>query len=178
MEMNVSEVIKKIENTNTPQVNKVALAFSGGLDSSLCVELLRRKYKANEIIAFNVDVGQGDEELTWAEEQSEKLGIGLNIIDAKDEFTEEWLSKAIRANSDYEGYPVSTSMTRQLIAKYVALRAVDSGCDALMEGSSGKGNDQFRMHNVFTYFAPGLEILVPVRDFDLTRLEEAELCKE
>ncbi|MBC8231377.1 argininosuccinate synthase, partial [bacterium] len=81
-------------------------------------------------------------------------------------------------NSDYEGYPVSTSMTRQLIAKYVALRAVDSGCDALMEGSSGKGNDQFRMHNVFTYFAPDLEILVPVRDFDLTRLEEAELCKE
>ena len=175
---NINEVIKKIEDTKTPKVNKVALAFSGGLDSSLCVELLRRKYKASEIIAFNVDVGQGDEELTWAKEQSERLGIALNIFDAKDEFTEEWLSKAIRANSDYEGYPVSTSMTRQLIAKYVALRAVDSGCDALMEGSSGKGNDQFRMHNVFTYFAPGLEVLVPVRDFDLTRLEEAELCKE
>jgi argininosuccinate synthase len=178
MAVNIKEVIKKIENAQTPKVNKVALAFSGGLDSSLCVELLRRKYKANEILAFNVDVGQGDEEMTWAKEQSEKLRVALEIIQAKEEFTEECLTKAIRANSDYEGYPVSTSMTRQLIAKHVALRAVKSGCDALMEGSSGKGNDQFRMHNVFTYFAPGLEILVPVRDFDLTRLEERELCNE
>jgi len=178
MDINISEVIKKVEDTQTPKVNKVALAFSGGLDSSLCVELLRRKYKASEILAFNVDVGQGDEEMAWTKEQSAKLGIALEFIDAQEEFTEEWLSKAIRANSDYEGYPVSTSMTRQLIAKHVALRAVDLGCDALMEGSSGKGNDQFRMHNVFTYFAPGLEILVPVRDFDLTRLEESALCEE
>ena len=178
MDVNINEVIERIETTKTPKVNKVALAFSGGLDSSLCVELLKRKYKASEILAFNVDVGQGDEEMTWAKEQAEKLGIALEVIHAKEEFTEEWLTKAIRANSDYEGYPVSTSMTRQLIAKHVALRAVDSGCDALMEGSSGKGNDQFRMHNVFTYFAPDLEVLVPVRDFDLTRLEEQELCNE
>ncbi|HDI12825.1 MAG TPA: argininosuccinate synthase, partial [Hadesarchaea archaeon] len=78
---------------------------------------------------------------------------------------------------DYEGYPVSTSMTRQLIARKVAEKAVELGCDALLEGSSGKGNDQYRMHNVFTLFAPKLEILVPVRDFDLTRKEEEALCK-
>ena len=84
---------------------------------------------------------------------------------------------AIKANSNYGGYPVSTSMTRQLIARKVAEQAVKMGCDALIEGSSGKGNDQYRMHNVFTLFAPGLKVLVPVRDFDLTRGEEEQLCK-
>ncbi|HDN67713.1 MAG TPA: argininosuccinate synthase, partial [Firmicutes bacterium] len=95
----------------------------------------------------------------------------------KEEFANQWVSMAIKANSDYEGYPVSTSMTRQLIARKVAEKAVELGCDALIEGSSGKGNDQYRMHNVFTLFAPGLEVLVPVRDFDLTRGEEELLCK-
>jgi argininosuccinate synthase len=88
------------------------------------------------------------------------------------------MAKAIRANSDYNGYPVSTSMTRQLVAKVVAEEAVRQGCDSIMEGSSGKGNDQYRMHNVFSLFAPDLKILQPVRDFDLTRLEEEILCKE
>jgi len=98
-------------------------------------------------------------------------------IDVRQEFTEHWLSKAIQANSDYNGYPVSTSMTRQLIAARVAQKALELGCDALMEGSSGKGNDQYRMHNVFSLFAPGLSIFVPVRDFDLTRGEEQLLME-
>jgi argininosuccinate synthase len=105
------------------------------------------------------------------------LGISPLIIDAKQEFTEQWLSKAIQANSDYNGYPVSTSMTRQLIAAHVAQKALELGCDALMEGSSGKGNDQYRMHNVFSLFAPGLSIFVPVRDYDLTRGEEQLLME-
>jgi len=99
------------------------------------------------------------------------------IIDARDEFTKIWLKKAIWANSDYNGYPVSTSMTRQLIARIVAEKARDLGCDSILEGSTGRGNDQYRMHNVFKYFAPELEVLVPVRDFDLTRGQELELCK-
>ncbi len=99
------------------------------------------------------------------------------LIDAKEEFASEWLTKAIQANSDYNGYPVSTSMTRQLIAAKVAAKAAELGCDALMEGSSGRGNDQYRMHNVFSIFAPALKILVPVRDFDLTRQEELALCE-
>jgi len=100
------------------------------------------------------------------------------LIDARQEFTDEWLSKAIRANSDYNGYPVATSMTRQLVARIVAQEARARGCDAIMEGSTGKGNDQYRMHNVFKMFAPELEVLVPVRDFDLTRAEEEVLCRE
>ena len=175
--MTVAEIERKIEAVPTPRVNKVAAAFSGGLDSSLSIELLRRKYKAKEIVPITVDIGQGDEELEQSKLHARALGIEPIFIDVKEEFANQWVSMAIKANSDYEGYPVSTSMTRQLIARKVAEKAVELGCDALIEGSSGKGNDQYRMHNVFTLFAPGLEVLVPVRDFDLTRGEEELLCK-
>ncbi len=176
--MDVKEIIRKVEDTPVPKVKKVALAYSGGLDSSLCVELLRRKYKAEEIIPITVDVGQGKEEIEEGRMKAEKLGVEQVFIDARDEFCNDWLARAIRANSDYSGYPVSTSMTRQLIAKIVALEGAARGCDALMEGSTGKGNDQYRMHNVFKLFSPGCEILAPVRDFDLTRGQEKALCEE
>ncbi|MEW6357447.1 MAG: argininosuccinate synthase [Planctomycetota bacterium] len=173
----VQELERKIESTPTPEVKKVASAFSGGLDSCLGIALLRRKYKAKEIVAIHVDVGQGAQEVRQCTEHAKALKIKPYLIEAKDEFAEQWVGQAIKSNSDYGGYPVSTSMTRQLIAKLVALKAKELGCDALIEGSSGKGNDQYRMHNVFTLFAPGLKVLVPVRDFDLTRLEEEQLCK-
>ena len=169
--------LKKVEETEVPEVNVAALAYSGGLDSSLCVELLRRKYKAKKIIPIMVDVGQGEEEIKTGLDKAKVLKVEPILINAKDEFTEEWMAKAIMANSDYMGYPVSTSMTRQLIARKVAEKAVELGADALVEGSTGKGNDQYRMHNVFTMFAPGRKIIVPVRDFDLTRSEEEALCR-
>ncbi|MEW6615729.1 MAG: argininosuccinate synthase [Thermodesulfobacteriota bacterium] len=176
--MGIKDILKKIEDTEIPEVHKVAVAFSGGLDSALGIELLRRKYKAKEIVPITVDVGQGEEEVEESKTKASQLGIKLIWLEAKEEFTEKWVAMAIQANSNYLGYPVSTSMTRQLIAKKVAEVAVANNCDAIMEGSSGKGNDQYRMHNVFKMFAPNLEILVPVRDFDLTRLEEMELCRE
>jgi len=175
--MDVKAIEKKIAETAVKPCQRVALAFSGGLDSSLCVELLRRRYAAKEILAITIDVGQGEEEIETSREKAGALGIDPIFIDRRDEFTEEWLPKAIRANSNYEGYPVSTSMTRQLIAREVATAARERGCDGICEGSSGKGNDQYRMHNVFTLFAPGLEVIVPVRDFDLTRGEEEALCR-
>lgn len=176
--MGIKDILKKIEDTEIPEVKKVAVAFSGGLDSALGIELLRRKYKAKEIVPITVDVGQGEEEIEESKTKASQLGIQLIWLEAREEFTEEWVAMAIQANSNYLGYPVSTSMTRQLIAKKVAEVAVANNCDAIMEGSSGKGNDQYRMHNVFKMFAPHLDILVPVRDFDLTRLEEMELCRE
>jgi argininosuccinate synthase len=168
--------LAKIDSTPVPLVSKVAIAFSGGLDSTLCIVLAKQKYGA-QVVPITVDVGQGDEEIALAFEKAAQLGIQPIVIDAKEEFSQQWLTKAIQANSDYNGYPVSTSMTRQLIAQKVAQKAVELGCDALMEGSTGRGNDQYRMHNVFTMFAPGLKILVPVRDFDLTRTEELALCE-
>ncbi|MCX8012589.1 MAG: argininosuccinate synthase [Desulfobacterota bacterium] len=175
--MNVKDLLDKINATPVPKVKKVALAYSGGLDSSLAVVLLRRVYKAKEIVAVTIDIGQGKEEIQESEKKAKVLNIEPIMVDMKKEFTQKWLTRAIYANSDYLGYPVSTSMTRQIIARKVAEIALEKGCDAITEGSSGKGNDQFRMHNVFKTFAPELTILVPVRDFDLTRIEEEELCR-
>jgi argininosuccinate synthase len=169
--------LHKVASVDVPAGKSIALAYSGGLDSTLCVKLSQQKYHARNLLAISVDVGQGEAEIQESIERAETLGISPLIIDAKQEFTEQWLSKAIQANSDYNGYPVSTSMTRQLIAAHVAQKALELGCDALMEGSSGKGNDQYRMHNVFSLFAPGLSIFVPVRDFDLTRGEEQLLME-
>ena len=176
--MDIRRILKKIQKTQTPKVEKVAVAYSGGLDSSLAIELLRRKYKAKKILPITIDVGQGEEEVLESRRKAKALKIKPLFFDLRREFTEVWIARAIQANSDYLGYPVSTSMTRQVVAKKVAEVALANGCDAILEGSSGKGNDQYRMHNVFKMFAPNLKILVPVRDFDLTRLEEEELCKE
>lgn len=169
--------LQKVDAVDVPQGKTIALAYSGGLDSTLCVKLAESKYHAAKLFAINADVGQGEDELKMSRENAEKLGITPIVIDIKEEFTNHWLTKAIQANSNYNGYPVSTSMTRQLIAAKVAQKAVELGCNALMEGSSGKGNDQYRMHNVFSLFAPGLSIFVPVRDFDLTRGEEQLLME-
>jgi len=168
---------KKVQSIDTPKVRKCAIAFSGGLDSSLAIELLRRKYKAKQIVAINIDVGQGEAEQADMLAKAKALKIKPIVIDARKEFAREWLPRAIRANSNYNGYPVSTSMTRQLVARIVALKALKLGCDSILEGSTGKGNDQYRMHNVFKLFAPKLTVLVPVRDFDLTRAQETALCK-
>jgi len=169
--------LHKIHSVDVPQGNTIAIAYSGGLDSTLCVKLSEEKYHAKKIYAISVDVGQGEEEIQQGIQRAEQLGITPIILDAKQEFTQHWLTKAIQANSDYNGYPVSTSMTRQLIASKIAMKALELGCDALMEGSTGKGNDQYRMHNVFSLFAPGVSVFVPVRDFDLTRGEEQLLME-
>src|SRR4030066_463573 len=176
--MDIRGILKKIEKTKTPKVNRVAVPYYGGVDSTLAIELLRRKYKAKKILPITIDVGQGEEEIWESQRKAKILKIKPLFFDLRKEFTEAWIARAIRANSDYLGYPVSTSMTRQIVAKKVAEVALKEGCDAILEGSSGKGNDQYRMHNVFKMFAPGLKILVPVRDFDLTRLEEEVLCRE
>src|SRR4030043_663812 len=175
--MDIKTILKKIEETETPKVNKVAVAYSGGLDSSLSIELLRRKYKAKEILTITIDVGQGEEEVQESRRKAKVLKIKPLFFDLRTEFTEVWIARAIQANSDYLGYPVSTSMTRQIVARKVAEVALQEGCDAILEGSSGKGNDQYRMHHVCKMFAPAVKILVPVRDFDLTRLEEEVLCR-
>ncbi len=173
-----SKLLDKIEATPVKTAKKVALAYSGGLDSSLCAVLAKEKYHVEELFPITVDVGQGQDEMDAAIQKAKVLGITPMVVDAKEEFANLWLSKAIQANSNYGGYPVSTSMTRQLIASKIASLALKLGCDAIMEGSSGKGNDQYRMHNVFKLFAPQLDVLVPVRDFDLTRGEEEGLSKE
>jgi argininosuccinate synthase len=172
-----SKLLENLEALSPPRVKTCAIAYSGGLDSTLGIELLRRVYRADTIIPITVDVGQGGEEIEMSQRRSTALRIQPLLIDARQEFASQWLAKAIRANGSYWGYPVSTSMTRQLIAQKVACKAIELGCDAVLEGSTGRGNDQYRMHNVFKMFAPELQVLVPVRDFDLTRSAELQLCR-
>ncbi|MGD9495116.1 MAG: argininosuccinate synthase [Armatimonadota bacterium] len=160
-----------------PQVKKVALAFSGGLDSTLAIKLLQEYYGAEEVLAVTVNVGLTDREIEDCRSKAELLGVPWEMMEATEEFADKWIARAIRANSSYEGYPVATSMTRQLIARKVAEYAVAQGCDAICEGSTGKGNDQYRMANVFAIFAPELEVIVPVREFDFTRQDEKVLSE-
>ncbi len=160
-----------------PQVNKVALAFSGGLDSTLAIKLLQEYYGAQEVLAVTVNVGLTEREIEDCRSKAELLGVPWVMLEATEEFANKWIARAIRANANYEGYPVATSMTRQLIAREVAKYAVEQGCDAICEGSTGKGNDQYRMANVFAIFAPDLEVIVPVREFDFTRQDEKILSE-
>lgn len=159
-------------------VTKVALAYSGGLDSTVCVKLLEREYSAREVILVMVDVGQGEASLEEARRRVAHLSLQQFVVDARQEFTDEWIPKAIAANGSYGGYPLSSSMTRQLIAAKVAETARQQGCDAVAEGSTGKGNDQFRFHNTFTLLAPELRVVTPIRDLNLSRTGERRLAQE
>src|SRR5438874_7092607 len=99
--------LQKVASVEVPQGKHIALAYSGGLDSTLCVKLSQLKYHARGLTAIMVDVGQGEAELQQSSARAKELGISPLVIDAKQEFTQQWLSKAIQANSDYNGYPVS-----------------------------------------------------------------------
>ena len=157
---------------------KVALAYSGGLDSTLIAILLREHYKFDEVVGVLVDVGQGDEEIELAKERAEKLGVNLRLIDAKGEFVKEYVHRCIKANGSYEGYPVGTSMSRVLIGLKTAEIAVKEGIEAVAHGATGKGNDQFRLEVAFKYVGPHLQVIAPVRELNLTRTQEEEMLRK
>ena len=157
---------------------KVALAYSGGLDSTLLIALLRERYGYEEVIPVLVDVGQGEEEIKIGFERAEKLGAKVRFIDAKREFVTEYLHRCIKANGSYEGYPVGTSMSRVLIATKVSEVAKKEGAEAVAHGCTGKGNDQFRVESVFRYYLPNIRVVAPVRELNLTRAEEEEMLRQ
>jgi len=157
---------------------KVALAYSGGLDSTLLIALLRERYGYEEVIPVLVDVGQGEEEIKIGFERAEKRGAKVRFIDAKREFVTEYLHRCIKANGSYEGYPVGTSMSRVLIATKVSEVAKKEGAEAVAHGCTGKGNDQFRVESVFRYYLPNIRVVAPVRELNLTRAEEEEMLRQ
>ncbi|MEM1644406.1 MAG: argininosuccinate synthase [Ignisphaera sp.] len=158
---------------------KVVLAYSGGLDTSAILVLLRKKYNA-EVVTVTVDVGQ-EEELNGVEERAYKLGsIKHYTIDAKKEFIEEYVFKAIKANALYEGkYPLGTALARPIIAKKIAEVAIKEGADAVAHGCTGKGNDQVRFDlTLKAYLKPDVKILAPVRELRLTRKDSIKILAE
>ena len=151
--------------------DKVVLAFSGGLDTSVCVKLLEEKYDY-EVITACVDVGQGEEEMVKAKESAAKIG-GLKHynIDAKEEFANDYIARGIKANAEYEGYPLSTAFARPLIAQKLVEVAEKEGATAIAHGCTGKGNDQFRFEAIILAMSD-LDIIAPIREMNLTRTEE------
>lgn len=153
---------------------RVALAYSGGLDTTVCIKLLQEKWNA-EVITVCVDVGQNPRDLQQAEERAEKLGVVKHVyIDAKDEFIEKYVFQSVKANGNYEGYPLSTALARYPIAAKVVEVAKKEGADALAHGCTGKGNDQFRFDITFSLLAPELKIIAPIRELNLDRQKEIE----
>ncbi|WP_457611734.1 argininosuccinate synthase [Methanocaldococcus sp.] len=157
-------------------MKKAVLAYSGGLDTSCCLKLLEDQ--GYEVISVCVDVGQPEEEIKEVEKKAKMLGAKHYTIDAKEEFVKDYIFKAIKANAQYEGYPLSTALARPLIADKVVEVAKKENAEAIAHGCTGKGNDQFRFETTIRIKAPEMKILAPIRDLNLTRAEELEYAKK
>ena len=151
----------------TKQVNKVVLAYSGGLDTSVILKWLIETYDC-EVVAFSADIGQA-EELNDIDEKARKTGaVNVYVDDLREEFVKEYVFPAFRANAIYEGqYLLGTSLARPLIAKRQMEIAALENADAVSHGATGKGNDQVRFE--LSYFAinPHIKIIAPWREWDL-----------
>ena len=156
---------------------KIVLAYSGGLDTSVLIKYLQEKYNA-QVITVTVDVGQ-QEDLKAAEEKAKKLGVLKHFsIDAKDEFAKDYIFPAIKANALYEGkYPISTSLSRPLIASKMVEVAEKEGATGLAHGCTGRGNDQVRFDVTLGSLAPDKKIIAPIREWGMTREEEIAYAK-
>jgi argininosuccinate synthase len=153
----------------------VALAFSGGLDTTVCVPLLEEEYDYDEVIGVTVDVGQPAEEFDEAEETAEALDLDHYVADAKDAFADQCLD-AVKANATYQGYPLGTALARPVIAEAILDVAQENDCEAIAHGCTGKGNDQLRFEAVWR--DSDLEVIAPVRELGLTREWEMEYADE
>jgi len=153
----------------------VALAFSGGLDTTVCVPLLKEEYGYDDVIGVTVDVGQPDSEFAEAHETADALGVEHHVVDAKAEFADLCFD-AVQAGATYQGYPLGTALARPVIAEAILDVAEAEGCAALAHGCTGKGNDQLRFEAVWR--ASDLDVLAPVRELGLTREWEIDYADE
>ena len=159
-------------------MKKIVLAYSGGLDTSVCVPWLKENYDA-EIVTMTVDIGQIDD-LDIIQKKAEDLGV-LNhySIDARQEFCEGYIFPCIKANGLYQNkYPLGTALSRPLIATKLVDIAKKEGAVAVAHGSTGKGNDQVRFEVTIKGLDPSLEIIAPIREWNLTRDQELDYAQK
>ncbi|OZG72201.1 argininosuccinate synthase [Hahella sp. CCB-MM4] len=154
------------------EVKKVVLAYSGGLDTSVIAKWLQETYQC-EVVTFTADIGQG-EEVEPARAKAEALGIKqIYIDDLREEFARDFVFPMFRANTIYEGeYLLGTSIARPLIAKRLIEIANETGADAISHGATGKGNDQVRFELGAYALKPGIKVIAPWREWDLTSREK------
>ena len=152
-------------------IKKVVLAYSGGLDTSVIVKWLQETYEC-EVVTFTADLGQG-EEVEPARAKAEALGVKeIYIDDLREEFVRDYVFPMFRANTIYEGeYLLGTSIARPLIAKRMIEIANETGADAIAHGATGKGNDQVRFELGAYALKPGVKVIAPWREWDLTSRE-------
>src|SRR5579864_245413 len=153
---------------------KVALAYSGGLDTSVIIPWLKENYGC-EVVAVCGDIGQGSDELAGLEEKARKTGAAeVHIEDMREEFVSEYLWKLVRSGGLYEHkYLLGTSIARPLLAKKQVEVALASGCDAVAHGCTGKGNDQVRFELTYKALAPELQVIAPWREWNIVSREDA-----
>ncbi|MDZ8053245.1 MAG: argininosuccinate synthase [Aulosira sp. ZfuVER01] len=154
------------------RAKKVVLAYSGGVDTSVCIPYLKEEWGVEEVITLAADLGQGDE-LEPVREKALKSGASESLVaDVKDSFVKDYAFAAIQANALYENrYPLGTALARPLIAKILVETAQKYGADAIAHGCTGKGNDQVRFDVSCAALNPNLKILAPAREWGMSREE-------
>ena len=154
------------------RANKVVLAYSGGVDTSVCIPYLKEEWGVKEVITLAADLGQGDE-LEPIKAKALKSGASISLVeDGKLEFVKDFAFPAIQANALYENrYPLSTALARPLIAKMLVKAADEYGADAVAHGCTGKGNDQVRFDVGIMALNPDLRVLAPAREWGMSREE-------
>ncbi|MFH8661514.1 argininosuccinate synthase [Streptomyces afghaniensis] len=158
---------------------RVVLAYSGGLDTSVAIGWIAEETGA-EVIAVAVDVGQGGEDLDVIRKRALACGaVEAEVADARDEFAEEYCLPAIKANALYmDRYPLVSALSRPAIVKHLVAAARKHGATTVAHGCTGKGNDQVRFEAGIAALAPGLKCIAPVRDYAMTRDKAIAFCED
>jgi argininosuccinate synthase len=161
------------------QVGRVLLLYSGGLDTSVMLHWIQARYEA-EVVTLTVDLGQPGEDWDVAVGKARDLGAADAIVaDAREEFAEEYVLPAVKANALYGGgYPLFTALGRPLIGKLAVEHARAAGCDTIAHGCTGKGNDQVRLEATIATLGPELKVIAPVREWRMGREEEIAYARE
>ena len=154
------------------RANKVVLAYSGGVDTSVCIPYLKQEWGVQEVITLAADLGQGDE-LEPIRQKALQSGASQSLVaDVKESFVKDYAFPALQANTLYENrYPLSTALARPLIAKLLVEAAQEYGADAVAHGCTGKGNDQVRFDVSIAALNPNLKVLAPAREWGMSREE-------
>jgi len=158
-------------------MNKVVLAYSGGLDTSVAIRWIQENYDA-EVIAVAVDIGEEKDYAAIQKKATDVGAVSSRLVDAKEEFVRDFVFPALKANAVYENkYLLATAIARPLIAKIVTQVAQEEGADTVAHGATGKGNDQVRFEVSFGALNPSLKVVAPAREWGMTREEEIEYAR-
>ena len=179
MESNVSYQKIGSHEAQKGSFDKCVLLYSGGLDTSIMLKWIQEEYDCS-VVALTVNVGQIHEDLAAIKAKAKILGaVESVIIDAREEFADKLLSRAIKANADYQGgYPLSTPLARVTLSEIAVRVAKERGIKVIAHGSTGKGNDQVRFESYITSLDANMKVIAPVREWSMGRDEQIDYAKK